>query len=218
MRRQLCILIIVLLTAWEWPVRICGTVPAVPLQEAAMTLFLKCLTGLKSMRYKTAIIHFFRDSFTGVTGICSSAVTRKTGRTPFSPRAVSGGPVYVSDRVGETNPGFIRPLITETGLVIRCREVGMPTTDCLFDNPADTLRPLKIFNRYGENYVIGAFHICEKDDICLGKLEMSDIPGTFGTKLAGVRLSSGNCMQTGRVRNQFFTPGRRGRTVFAHSG
>ena len=95
-------------------------------------------------------------------------------------RAVSGGPVYVSDRVGETDPDFIRPLITGAGRVIRCEDVGMPTTDCLFENPADTLRPLKIFNRYGENYVIGAFHICGKEEICQGKLDKTDIPALSG--------------------------------------
>ena len=56
----------------------------------------------------------------------------------------------------------------------------MPTTDCLFENPADTLRPLKIFNRYGENYVIGAFHICGKEEICQGKLDKTDIPALSG--------------------------------------
>lgn len=121
-------------------------------------------------------------------------------------RAVSGGPVYVSDRVGETNPGFIRPLITETGLVIRCREVGMPTTDCLFDNPADTLRPLKIFNRYGENYVIGAFHICEKDDICLGKLEMSDIPELSGRNWLVYAYQAGTVCRLGESGINFSLP------------
>lgn len=95
-------------------------------------------------------------------------------------RAVSGGPVYVSDRTGETNPDYIWPLISKAGRVFRCEEVGMPTTDCLFENPEDTLHPLKIFNRFGENYVVGAFHICRDEENCRGKLNISDIPALSG--------------------------------------
>lgn len=95
-------------------------------------------------------------------------------------RAVSGGPVYVSDRVGETDPDFIWPLITRTGRVIRCEEVGLPTVDCLFENPAETLQPLKIFNRCGERYAVGAFHISRNSGICQGKIKRSDIPALAG--------------------------------------
>ena len=82
----------------------------------------------------------------------------------------------------------------------------MPTTDCLFDNPADTLRPLKIFNRYGENYVIGAFHICEKDDICLGKLEMSDIPELSGRNWLVYAYQAGTVCRLGESGINFSLP------------
>lgn len=47
-------------------------------------------------------------------------------------RAVSGGPVYISDKVGRTVPEVIRPLVDNDGKVLRCDRPGMPTVDCLF--------------------------------------------------------------------------------------
>lgn len=94
-------------------------------------------------------------------------------------RAVSGGPVYTSDPVGATDPEYILPLIRKDGTVIRCDGVGMPTLDCLFENPAQSGKVLKLFNRYGENYVVAAFSMGEEER-CAGKITLSELPGTQG--------------------------------------
>lgn len=93
-------------------------------------------------------------------------------------RAVSGGPVYTSDKVGRTDGTYILPLLKKDGKVIRCEEVGMPTLDCLFENPVDTTHALKLFNRYRDSYVIAAFNISKEGGVSIrGKIGLTDIPG-----------------------------------------
>lgn len=96
-------------------------------------------------------------------------------------RAVSGGPVYTSDAVGETDAAYIMPLILEDGRVNRCEGIGVPTVDCLFMNPVDTTAPLKIFNHYGESYVIAAMNINGENKACQGELHLGDIPALEGS-------------------------------------
>lgn len=91
-------------------------------------------------------------------------------------RSISGGPVYVSDPVGKSNPTYILPLVLRDGRVLRCEDVGMPTADCLFEDPIDSIIPLKIFNRYKNCHVIAAFNINAKEKICGGMLSIEDIP------------------------------------------
>lgn len=95
-------------------------------------------------------------------------------------RAVSGGPVYNSDKVGMTDPSTILPLILADGTVIRCDEVGVPTMDCLYTDPVKDGTILKLFNRIGDSYVIAAFNIaaCEKE--MQGTVSTADIPGLRG--------------------------------------
>lgn len=50
-------------------------------------------------------------------------------------RAISGGPVYFSDRVGETNPDVLRPLTYLDGTVLMMSRSAKPTEDCVFSDP-----------------------------------------------------------------------------------
>lgn len=95
-------------------------------------------------------------------------------------RAVSGGPVYTSDQAGRTDPACIWPLIRKDGTVIRCEDSGVPTCDCLFEDPVRKKGILKLFNRYRDSYVIAAFHIGENRERCGASLRISDIPGLGG--------------------------------------
>ena len=47
-----------------------------------------------------------------------------------SARAISGGPVYVSDRVDEHNFEIIKSLITDDGETLVTETTAMPTEDC----------------------------------------------------------------------------------------
>jgi len=91
-------------------------------------------------------------------------------------RALSGGPIYLSEPIGQTNPDNIFPLVLDDGKILRCQDVGLPTLDCLLVDPVKGTAPLKIFNRYGENYAIGIFNISESGKPCYGSICATDIP------------------------------------------
>lgn len=75
-------------------------------------------------------------------------------------RAVSGGPVYVSDAPGKHSFDVLKQLVLPDGHILRCKLPGRPTRDCLF---VDVLRDgkslLKIWNMNSVNGVVGVFHL-----------------------------------------------------------
>ena len=52
-------------------------------------------------------------------------------------RAISGGPIYFSDRVGDTRPEVLKPLIYTDGRVLMMDRSARPTEDCAFSNPLE---------------------------------------------------------------------------------
>lgn len=52
-------------------------------------------------------------------------------------RALSGGPIYVSDKVGETKPEILKKLCYSDGTILRASQAAVPTEDCLFTDPLE---------------------------------------------------------------------------------
>ena len=76
-------------------------------------------------------------------------------------RAVSGSPVYVSDKPDAHNFDVLRKLVLPNGSVLRSRAPGRQTRDCLFHDPNQEDVLLKIFNRNGSTGrggVVGVFN------------------------------------------------------------
>ncbi|MBS4222933.1 Sip1-related alpha-galactosidase [Lederbergia citrea] len=99
-------------------------------------------------------------------------------------RAISGGPVYFSDRVGETDTSKIWPLILKDGRILRGDQPGLPTADCLFTNPNEETVPLKVWNTTNEAGIIAAFNIHLKGEQVKGTISPSDVPGLTGDRFA----------------------------------
>ena len=78
-------------------------------------------------------------------------------------RAVSGGPVYVSDKVGETDAAVLKPLILEDGRVLRADHPPRVTRELLFCDPVREPKVLKVTNAVGDSGIIGCFHIHKSD-------------------------------------------------------
>ena len=93
-------------------------------------------------------------------------------------RAISGGPVYVSDRVNEHNFEIIRSLTDAEGKILKPQQIALPTEDCLFRNPNVDKGLYKIFNHNKYNSVVGVFAFDETPH----SIEVSprDIRGTKG--------------------------------------
>lgn len=73
--------------------------------------------------------------------------------------AISGGPIYVSDKLGRTVPQVLAPLAFRDGRILRCEESAVPTADCLIGDPTATGRIFKVRNRIAGAHVLAVFNI-----------------------------------------------------------
>lgn len=81
-------------------------------------------------------------------------------------RAISGGPIYVSDSVGKHNFDLLKTLVLPDGSILRCQYYALPTRDCLFEDPLhDGKTMLKIWNLNKYSGVVGAFN-CQGGGWC----------------------------------------------------
>ncbi|XP_020579474.1 probable galactinol--sucrose galactosyltransferase 6, partial [Phalaenopsis equestris] len=81
------------------------------------------------------------------------------GEFHASARAISGGPVYVSDAPGKHNFELLKKLVLPDGSILRARLPGRPTLDCLFTDPArDNVTLLKIWNMNKFTGVLGIYN------------------------------------------------------------
>ncbi|KAI3409195.1 uncharacterized protein J3R85_019639 [Psidium guajava] len=81
-------------------------------------------------------------------------------------RAISGGPIYISDKVGQHDFELLRRLVLPDGSILRCEHYALPTRDCLFVDPLhDGKTMLKIWNLNKYTGVIGAFN-CQGGGWC----------------------------------------------------
>ncbi len=91
-------------------------------------------------------------------------------------RAISGGPFYISDGLGKTDPAKVAAMISEDGRVLRCEDVGRPALDCLTDPEVLKTHPLKVFNRLGDITYVAVFRGTEKSS-SKGVLKIEELPG-----------------------------------------
>ena len=86
--------------------------------------------------------------------------THKDAGMHAAARAVSGGPLYVSDRPGKHDPQLLQKLVLPDGTQLRCKGPGRPTRDALFTDPnTDGASALKIWNRNAHTGVVAAFNV-----------------------------------------------------------
>ncbi len=90
-------------------------------------------------------------------------------------RAISGSPIYVSDKTGESNAANIRPVCEDDGRLMRCDEAARPTTDCLYVDCQAEKKLQKIWNRAGENFALAAFNVSDGD--VTDTVDFGTIPG-----------------------------------------
>ncbi len=90
-------------------------------------------------------------------------------------RAISGSPIYVSDKIGETNRANILPLLDEDGMLMRCEGAACPTRDCLYTDCTKEGRLLKVWNRAGDHFAVAAFNV--SDGEITDTLDFGTIPG-----------------------------------------
>jgi hypothetical protein len=89
-------------------------------------------------------------------------------------RAISGGPVYVSDKIGRSRPEVLKPLCYSDGRIIRADESATPTVDCMICDPTESSAPFKIKNRKGEVGILAAFNIQKSGKTVAGSVSPRD--------------------------------------------
>ncbi len=90
-------------------------------------------------------------------------------------RAVSGGPLYISDQLGETDAEKIWPLILNDGYVLRCEKQGIITKDQVYRDPSKEKRAVKLWNIKGETGYVGVFNCCEHGVTATAEFKASDV-------------------------------------------
>lgn len=73
-------------------------------------------------------------------------------------RAISGGPIYFSDQIGQTNKREIEPLIYRDGKILRMERCAKVTEDCVFIDPTKE-GAMKLSNVLHKTGTIGIFNI-----------------------------------------------------------
>jgi raffinose synthase len=91
-------------------------------------------------------------------------------------RAVSGGPVYVSDPVGVHDAALLRKLVLSDGSVLRADLPGRPSPDVLLADPTRERVLLKIFNRNRDRGVVGLFNAGNGCGDVRGSIGLDDVP------------------------------------------
>jgi hypothetical protein len=102
-------------------------------------------------------------------------------------RALSGGPVYISDPVGRTCPEVILPLALRDGKILRLDHPGLPAEDCLLRNPHTDGVPLKIWGTIQVEGlplagIIGLFNLDQAERTLTCTVSPRDIPTLEGER------------------------------------
>lgn len=94
-------------------------------------------------------------------------------------RAISGGPVYLTDNIGQQNVKAIMSLVYSDGKILRADVPGKVTEDCLFN--VQDAKPLKVFSIANGAGLLAVINPADTNDV-KGSFNVSDIKGLAGTK------------------------------------
>ncbi len=89
-------------------------------------------------------------------------------------RAISGGPIYVSDQLGRTRPEVLKPLALKNGRILRPDHSAIPTEDCILHDPTQRASIFKLRNRFAENGVLAVLNIHAENKPCTGNVSPAD--------------------------------------------
>ncbi len=90
-------------------------------------------------------------------------------------RAMSGGPVYVSDELNRSVKETLMPIVYRDGRIIRLDQLCTVTPDCLMSNPETNRKIFKVFNRVGNYGVLAVFNMDKDERIVRGEVSPADM-------------------------------------------
>lgn len=92
-------------------------------------------------------------------------------------RAMSGGPVYISDKLDRSIKDIIMPIVYSDGRIIRLQNSARPTADCFFTNPETNGKIFKIFNTAENAGIVAAFNLDQNENEVIGEIKAADVYG-----------------------------------------
>lgn len=99
-------------------------------------------------------------------------------------RAVSGGPIYVSDKIGRSRRELLEPLALSNGKILRCDRCAVPTNDCATTDPRINGGIFKIQNIASGSGIIAAFNLDSEEKTVTGSISPSDVYDIVGDEFA----------------------------------
>ena len=93
-------------------------------------------------------------------------------------RAISGGPVYLTDKTGQQNMKSIMSLIYSDGKILRADVPGKVTEDCLFN--IQDAKPLKVFSFANGAGLLAIINPADTNEV-KGSFKVTDVKGLTGT-------------------------------------
>lgn len=92
-------------------------------------------------------------------------------------RIAGGSSICVSDELSNHDYKLLKELSLEDGRVLRPKEPGRPTLDCLMDDPQKKGNALKIFNKNDCTYILGLFNFnSDSVKMSISPDDVEDIP------------------------------------------
>lgn len=111
-------------------------------------------------------------------------------------RAVSGGPIYVSDTMDRSKKEVLAPLVFADGKILRCDRPGVPTADCLFENPTEGDKVFKVQNICGDCGVVAVYNLTEHK--ATGTVSAKDVAGLGDGEYVIYEHFTGECTAVAR--------------------
>lgn len=114
-------------------------------------------------------------------------------------RAISGGPIYTTEKIGSENIDVFRKLSTKDGKIPRCMEPGRICRESLFTDILNDGKAIKIYNTNRYNGVVGVFNCTYKPDDkkykVTEKISVSDIEGFTSGEYAVWSFNNGKLLK-----------------------
>lgn len=109
-------------------------------------------------------------------------------------RAISGGPVYISDPAGNTDRMQLLPLCDSAGRIPRLKGPAVPSEDSILRDPLEEPILLKAVNSCRGIHYIAAFHVSRHEEGSSGSISTLLVPDTPNSSVTAVYDVLNHCI------------------------
>jgi len=99
-------------------------------------------------------------------------------------RAISGGPIYISDRIGDSVKSILKPICFDDGRILRADNSCVPICECLTTDCHKYGKALSVYNMSHGAVCLASFNIYERNESVIAEISLSQF--NFNTDIAVV--------------------------------